>query len=161
MYNVLDICRYVINYSNEKGYGISNLKLQKLLYFIQAYFLLTINKPCFRENIEAWNFGPVIREAYMEYKMYGGLDIPYMDSYLVMDEKNLWNLKRVSVNTDMILKKHKEMINMVIDKFSLHSATDLVDLTHRQAPWKNAYAPNKNNIITLEAIKEYFYDRNN
>ena len=37
MYNVLDVCRHVINYSNEKDYGISNLKLQKILYFIQAY----------------------------------------------------------------------------------------------------------------------------
>lgn len=38
-YKVLDVCRHVINYSNEHDYGISNLKLQKVLYFIQAYFL--------------------------------------------------------------------------------------------------------------------------
>ena len=36
-YDVLEVCRHVINYSNEKEYGISNLKLQKVLYFIQAY----------------------------------------------------------------------------------------------------------------------------
>ena len=35
-YKVLDVCKYVIDYSNEKEYGISNLKLQKILYFIQA-----------------------------------------------------------------------------------------------------------------------------
>ena len=39
-YKVLDVCKYVIDYSNEKEYGISNLKLQKILYFIQAYFLI-------------------------------------------------------------------------------------------------------------------------
>lgn len=39
-YKVLDICRHIINYSNEKDYGISNLKLQKVLYFVQAYFLI-------------------------------------------------------------------------------------------------------------------------
>ena len=38
MNNVLDVCRYIINYSNKKDYGISNLKLQKILYFIQAFF---------------------------------------------------------------------------------------------------------------------------
>ena len=38
LYNVLDISRYIINYSNQQGYGISNLKLQKILYFVQAYF---------------------------------------------------------------------------------------------------------------------------
>lgn len=48
-YDVLEVCRHVINYSNEKEYGISNLKLQKVLYFIQAYFLIdkTKNAPCF------------------------------------------------------------------------------------------------------------------
>lgn len=54
-YNVLDVCRYVINYSNDKDYGISNLKLQKILYFIQAYFLISANKKCFEEKIEAWD----------------------------------------------------------------------------------------------------------
>lgn len=39
-YNVLEICRHVINYDNEHDYGISNLKLQKVLYFIQACFLI-------------------------------------------------------------------------------------------------------------------------
>ena len=39
-YDVLEVCRHVINYSNEKEYGISNLKLQKVLYFIQSYFLI-------------------------------------------------------------------------------------------------------------------------
>ena len=39
MYNALDVSRYIINYSNDKNYGISNLKLQKILYFVQAYFL--------------------------------------------------------------------------------------------------------------------------
>lgn len=38
-YNVLTVCRHIINFSNEKDYGISNLKLQKILYFVQAYFL--------------------------------------------------------------------------------------------------------------------------
>lgn len=39
-YNALDVSQYVIKYSNEQDYGISNLKLQKILYFIQAYFLI-------------------------------------------------------------------------------------------------------------------------
>ena len=56
-YKVLDVCRHVINYSNEHDYGISNLKLQKVLYFIQAYFLTKKkdHTPCFDEKIEAWD----------------------------------------------------------------------------------------------------------
>lgn len=47
MYNVLDISRYIINYSNDCNYIISNLKLQKLLYFIQVYFLIEAKKTLF------------------------------------------------------------------------------------------------------------------
>ena len=54
-YKVLDVCKYVIDYSNEKEYGISNLKLQKILYFIQAYFLIKQpSRCCFDDKIEAW-----------------------------------------------------------------------------------------------------------
>lgn len=44
MYDVLDIARFVINYCNDREYDISNLRLQKLLYFIQAYYLGLKNK---------------------------------------------------------------------------------------------------------------------
>lgn len=40
IYDVLDVCRHIINYSEKEDYGVSNLKLQKLLYFVQAYFML-------------------------------------------------------------------------------------------------------------------------
>lgn len=90
-YDVLEVCRHVINYSNEKEYGISNLKLQKVLYFIQAYFLIdkTKNAPCFDDKIEAWNFGPVVPAAYHEYKQYGSGDIPTIESYILFDTDNI------------------------------------------------------------------------
>ena len=52
-YDVLEVCRHVINYSNEQEYGISNLKLQKVLYLIQAYFLIdkTKSASCFDDKI--------------------------------------------------------------------------------------------------------------
>lgn len=160
-YNVLDICRHVINYSNEHDYGISNLKLQKVLYFIQAYFL--INKknhnPCFDEKIEAWDFGPVVPEAYHEYKQYGNGDIPTIKSYFYIDKDDIWNSKRVEYNDDIINPNDKQLIDKVIDKFSDYSATDLVSLTHRQSPWIDAYAPHKNNEITIESIRRYFNAR--
>lgn len=158
MYDVLDICRYVIKYSNEKGYGISHLKLQKVLYFIQVYFLCFSpdKKPCFREKIEAWNFGPVVQKVYQVYKQYGSCNIPFMPSYLVYDPEKMVNVKRVKYDDTSIKRHDKSIINSVIDKFSGYSATDLVTLTHNQAPWKDAYEQGKNNEITHDAIRKYF-----
>lgn len=157
-YNVLDVCRYVINYSNEHDYGISNLKLQKVLYFIQAYFLTNKKDqiPCFDEKIEAWDFGPVVPEAYHEYKQYGSGDIPTVESYILFDKDDIWNFERVGFDDNIILDEDKELIDKVIDKFSKYSATDLVSLTHKQSPWMDAYVPYQNNEITTEAIREYF-----
>ena len=157
MYNVLDIARYVINYSNEKDYGISNLKLQKILYFIQAYFLMVSKdrQPCFKEDIEAWDFGPVVQEVYQEFKQYGSGSIPTIDSYV---EFSGWDTHRVAFDDGVINDQDKQFVKEIVDKFSRYSATDLVRLTHNQDPWKNAYHPCENNVITNESIKEYFND---
>ncbi len=158
MYNVLDVCRYIINYSNDKNYGISNLKLQKILYFVQAYFLACTDehKPCFEERIEAWDFGPVVPDAYYEYKQYGSADIPKITSCIRFNPKNIWDSEVVDYNDNIISPKDRENINKTVDKFSDYTATTLVTITHHQAPWKDAYCQGQNNIITHEAIRRYF-----
>lgn len=157
-YKVLDVCRFVINYSNERDYGISNLKLQKVLYFIQAYFLIKKkdHSTCFDEKIEAWDFGPVVPEAYYEYKQYGSGDIPTIKSYIMFNEKDIWNAKRIEFEDTIIADEDKSLIERVVDKFADCSATNLVSLTYRQSPWIDAYVPYQNNEITIKAIREYF-----
>lgn len=156
VYHVLDVCRHAINYSNEKDYGISNLKLQKILYFIQAYFLISTPDPCFEESIEAWDLGPVVPQAYREYKRYGSSDIPFIFSYVVLDGKDIWNSTSVAYEDNVVSVQDKVLMNSVIDKFKDYSATDLVSLTHHQAPWKDAYSRGRNSIIDIRSIKEYF-----
>ena len=74
-YTALDIARYIIKHEHDAGREISNLRLQKLLYFVQAKFLAEKRPPCFSDPIVAWDFGPVVLSVYHEYKMFGGLDI--------------------------------------------------------------------------------------
>lgn len=157
-YNVLDVCRHVINYSNKQDSGISNLKLQKVLYFIQAYFLVQKkdHSPCFNEKIIAWDFGPIVLEAYNEYKQYGNGDIPTIKSFIMFDEDDIWKLKRVEFLDTSISDEDKFLIDKVVDKIADYSATDLVSLTLRQSPWINAYVPCKDNEITIDSIREYF-----
>ncbi len=157
-YDVLEVCRYAIEYSNNKGYGISNLKLQKILYFIQAYFLINTQRkrPCFGDKIEAWNFGPVVPRAYYEYRRFGSTNIPTMKSIMRINYDNIWDSEREYFDDNNISDKDKKRIREVIDTFSNYSATSLVTLTHNQDTWKNAYQQNMNNEITIDAIREYF-----
>lgn len=154
---VLDVARYIINYSNEKDYGVSNLKLQKLLYLVQAYFLLNRNGVCFKEEIQAWDFGPVVPEAYHEFKRFGSGDIPPIKAYFEMDSGYSSVCQR-EYQEDVISSKDRELIARVVDNFKDYSATDLVRLTHHQAPWSDAYCPGENREIDPDAIQRYFAD---
>lgn len=143
-YDALTISRYIIKYSDEKCFNISNLKLQKLLYFIQCYFLMKKADICFTDDIEAWNLGPVIPSVYREYKKFGAGNIP------------LAYVQNKIVNDTSIEERDRVFIEDVICKLSGFSAVDLVDITHKQSPWKNTYSRNCNNVIQIESIKEYF-----
>lgn len=133
----IDVANYIVTYCHEKGINISNLKLQKLLYFVQASFLINNLGPCFRDEIEAWDFGPVVPKVYREYRGFGSGNIP------------ITTLERQQ-------PRHFEVINQVINDLSEYSATDLVRITHEQSPWLDAYQPYQNNVITVDSIKEYF-----
>ena len=140
MYRVLIVARHIIKYCNEMNYPVSNLKLQKLLYFVQAEFLVNKDEPCFPEEIEAWDFGPVVPEVYHRYKVYGSSSIPYINTGI---------LGRIS-SPDRI------MIEEMVDQCAKYTASQLVDITHNQDPWIKAYTPYKSNIITKKSIRDYF-----
>lgn len=158
MYNVLDVCRFIINYCDEKDYSMSNLKLQKILYLIQAYFLSYTDskEPCFQEAIEAWTFGPVVPVAYHEYKQFGSTDIPKITHYIIYNDDDFWKSKVVEYNDDIISQNDKDIICKLVDKFAKYSTTSLVNITHRQSPWIDAYQQGYSNTITNEAIRSYF-----
>ncbi len=122
---------------NKEREGITNLKLQKVLYFAQAYYLAKFGKPLFGENIEAWGLGPVVPTVYHQYKSYRN--------------KPIINEKDESSLTD----KDKETIQKVWSLFGGYSARRLVDITHVHTPWQDASTtPSK--VISHKALKEYY-----
>lgn len=140
MYNVQLVAQYIIKFCNQHSIPVSNLKLQKLLYFIQAEFLVRKGVPCFHEDFEAWDFGPVSPQVYRKYKIYGSSNIPYSGVLL----------------SGRIAPEDKEIINGIITTCSKYSASQLVEITHRQTPWIEAYAPYESNTITKHSIKKFF-----
>lgn len=127
-----------------KKYAISNLKLQKLLYFIQAIFLCEENKACFDDEIQAWEFGPVVPRAYFEYKYFGGINI--FPDYIDLEK----------YDENKISSKHKEDINDIMDELAKFTAGDLVRITHEQEPWIDANKLGENTEITKESLVRYF-----
>ena len=149
MYDVLNVARFVINYCNDMKYDITNLRLQKLLYFIQAYYIGVKNKSAlFNEDFEAWDFGPVVPCVYHEYKSFGGNDIPKINKYFE-------GMTIIKYDEKMILKTDRNNISHVIDMFKNVSTSRLVSITHGQDPWINAYN-SLDKTIYKKDIKKYF-----
>lgn len=155
MYKVMDVARYVINRSYDIGRPVSNLKLQKILYFIQSEFLSDNGYPCFYEEIEAWDFGPVVPEVYYEFKRYGSSIITKIDSYIDFSNGS-WNANRYQFTKDSISLQDRKRIDKMIDLCGQYTASQLVEITHNQLPWKKARQSPFNNIISKESILSYF-----
>lgn len=117
--------------------GITNLKLQKILYFAQAYYLAKLGRPLFKEKIEAWAYGPVIPDVYHEFKKYGGRAI------ISKEDKS------------SISDEDKEILNKVWDSFGGFSARKLVEIAHAHTPWKEA-SESSSKIITHKVLAEYY-----
>lgn len=159
IYNALDVARYIINKCNQEDSALSNLKLQKVLYFVQANFLLQTedNHPCFGNRIEAWNFGPVIPDVYHEFKRFGSSSIPAIEEYMDFSD-GLWNAENKKYTESIIEKNDRILIDEMVEQCKKYSATDLVNITHNQKPWKDAYSRGYNIEITNAAILEYYKD---
>jgi uncharacterized phage-associated protein len=122
---------------NKEREGITNLKLQKVLYFAQAYFLAKLGRPLFSDNIEAWEYGPVVPSVYRKYKG---------------NESNPIIFKE---DSSSVTTEDKEVLQKIWNTFGGFSASRLVDITHAHTPWRDAYqTPRK--VISNKALKEYY-----
>lgn len=139
MYKVQEIAEYVIYYVYTKGNIVTNLKLQKILYYIQAEFLVGTQKQCFREHIEAWSFGPVVPCVYMKYNIYG--------NSFIYPPRNDISYKFSSAD--------KRKVEHIVDACSAYSSSMLTEITQRQTPWIDAYHQGKAEI-TPESIRQFF-----
>lgn len=75
-YTAHDIARYIVEYSNKRGKPVTNLQLQKILFFLQCSHMRKHGgEPLFGDDFEAWKYGPVIPSVYFDYSPFGGLPI--------------------------------------------------------------------------------------
>lgn len=120
----------------EAGDSISNLKLQKLLYYAQGFHLAVYGQPLFPEKIKAWEHGPVVPQVYHYFKDYGASPIPVKP-----------------VNLADYSEEIRELLDEVHTVYGQFSASKLREMTHEEPPWK-ATPPNE--TISHELMKEFF-----
>ncbi|MDM8522429.1 DUF4065 domain-containing protein [Desulfococcaceae bacterium HSG8] len=145
--SAIDVANWFINqFDKESGDVITHLKVQKLLYFSEAWCQLLLDRELFSENMEAWAHGPVVREVFEAFK----------DS----DWEPL-NVRGELVDFD---EDVTDVLEQVLETYGAMSAKTLEYMTCQAQPWKKvrgSLAPEARctNIIIKESIKEYFKNK--
>lgn len=144
MPTALDVAKYIlISLGKSRNLPITTWKLQKLVYYSQAWASVWDDEPIFSDRIEAWANGPVCPALYELHR--GQFKISTLSSG----------------NEKALSKVQKETINAVLDYYGKKSAQYLSELSHSETPWKIArrgLAPGErgNNEISVESMAEYY-----
>jgi uncharacterized phage-associated protein len=135
MASVRDVAAFILA---ERG-RMGTMKLQKLVYYSQAWSTVWDGQPLFTDRIEAWDRGPVVRELYMEHAR-----MPFIDRLDRGDPSRLSDEQRATIRA-------------VLDFYGKQTEWWLSELTHREPPWLEARARgSRNATITPMALRAFF-----
>ncbi|MEM0978799.1 MAG: type II toxin-antitoxin system antitoxin SocA domain-containing protein [Cyanobacteria bacterium P01_H01_bin.58] len=141
MVRAVDVARYILN----KTGTMTAMKLQKLVYYSQAWSLVWDESPLFEEDIQAWANGPVVPVLYR-----------YHRGQFKVDEDTF-----ADGDVDALTPNQKDSVDKVLEALQHKSGQWLSELTHMESPWKDARGELKptercTNVISLAAMHEYY-----
>ena len=147
-----DVANYFLNWVNKEGESgevLTNLKLQKLVYYAQGFALAILGRPLFKEPIEAWGDGPAVPALFYEYEndgIIGDTPPPPPENYTASE---WFDKDEIKLLTDVFLE------------FGQYSAWRLRDMAYAEPTWKEAWdsRKGKTEVITHRKLKEYFSTR--
>lgn len=123
--------------SNDPENDMTNMKIQKLLYYAQGTHLALHREKLFAQDIIKWQYGPVVPDVYHKLKLFG-------QNVIQLDEP---------VDFSQLNDKEVKTIKMVYDFFGQFSAIKLMNLTHDEAPWQSV---EMNEIINEKSLIDFF-----
>lgn len=145
MKKAIDVANFFISlYKDNPESDITNLKVNKLIYFAQGHYLAKYGEPLFQDAIEAWPYGPVVADVYQAFK--SNKDSPIKKTKGNYSENDFTN----------------EELYLLLDverEYNQYSASTLVNLVHKKdTPWDVCKKTTKQ-TISNEDIKKYFLDK--
>lgn len=132
---------------------MSQLKLQKMVYFAYATYLESTGKQLFSDKIVAYRYGPVVESVYQEYKFFGRETIKENEQvkFSLEDIKLPQSIARITISEDGDEILH--FLLVALKRYGDKSPGELVDITHSDgSPWSSVYLPGKNQEITDSVI---------
>ncbi|NQU66475.1 MAG: DUF4065 domain-containing protein [Candidatus Marinimicrobia bacterium] len=154
--SVFSVANYFIKKSEEDSISITNMKLQKLVYFANAFYLAMKEEcePLFRERIQAWKWGPVVEDLYHEFKEFGGSGIqrPAVRKLYLTEESDLISEYYPIPEDEFSIS----VLDIIWTIFKDVSASDLSNMTHVEgSPWDIVFKKGEK-YIDSELIQKFY-----
>ncbi len=144
MYNCFDVAKGFLKLADDDGDRIKPMKLLKLTYIAQGYYLGLCKRPLFHNEIQAWKYGPVIPDLYEMIKVYNKkpVDIEIIDLHT---SKNLETFD-------------EDFLRVIWDSYKEYTGLQLSDKTHEEgSPWYEVFSDNVlDTVMSNEMIKDYY-----
>lgn len=139
MFSAHNVAIYVINWCLDHNIQITNLKLQKLLYFVQGEYSKLKSTRLIADDFYAWQLGPVVPSVYTEYSIFSSFTLPAQKQ----------NVRFSNEETCVI--------DAILQKYAYDTTWNLVELSHQQDPWKYQHEIfGDKALIPYESIADYF-----
>ena len=150
-YRALDIAKWFIAWADDEDADLSNLKLQKLLYYAQGWHIALTGRQLFTEDLQAWSHGPVVPQVYRAFRDFGTADIRLANIGVADSDEFSW---------DQIEPETGEFLVRVWNTYGGYGAWALRNMTHDEAPWRDHFhADERNVVIPSEDLAKYFTAR--
>ena len=146
MMPIQSVADYFIAYSHEVQEPITHLKLQKLVYYAEAWHLSIYAEPLTGERFEAWKRGPVNPTLWFRFKSYG------------------WDPISEAVDLPEIDEHTRLHLDEIIQEYAVLNAVQLEQLTHRELPWLHAREDrgrdeSSSRPISVDHMRDFYRDR--
>lgn len=153
------IANFILSNFDANKHSITNLKINKLLYFAHGFYYAKFGKPLVRNHFEAWNNGPVVHAIYECFKKHGRGVVTSRACYFDYAQQ-----LEVEATFETLTLREREFLTRVITYYNQFTSGELVELTHRDgSPWHRAVQAQSNNSyirnrIPNEWIRQFFVD---
>jgi uncharacterized phage-associated protein len=150
------VANLLLKEARSRGHHVSNLKLQKLLFLCHAFYLVDTGRPLVRGSFEAWQYGPVHREAYDAFKRFGAK--PITEDADKFDPVTGTRKPLAALDDRSVF----DVVQKVVQFYGAKSPGELVELTHaKNGPWDcvvSAATTNANIALKIadEVIEQRF-----
>ncbi len=133
-YDAREVSNYILRVASESSRQLTQMALLKILYYAHGWYLASYNKPLFRQPVEAWEYGPVVKVVRDAFKAFGKKPITSLAQRVDLETGEIIEVSSKLSGSD------QDFVRSIFDAYARYDALKLSDMTHeKDSPWDRVW----------------------